>query len=98
MACENSLLSMPENNTVNKRKILPEVVTDFIVPLFVCEKQNGINVFVVEQSEFDSATNNAYVACKKLDYQEEAEVIIYSAENAPRIVKYKRELQSLLLT
>ncbi len=98
MACENSLLSMPENNIVNKRKILPEVVTDFIVPLFVCEKQNTINVFVVEQSEFDSATNNTYVACKKLDYQEEAEVIIYSAENAPRIVKYKRELQSLLLT
>ncbi|MFC4636088.1 hypothetical protein ACFO3O_19420 [Dokdonia ponticola] len=77
---------------MNKRKILPEVVADFISPLFVCEIQNTKNVFVVEQIEFESATNDTYVASKKLDYSEDAETIIYSAQNAPRIVKYKREL------
>ncbi|WP_299212572.1 hypothetical protein [uncultured Dokdonia sp.] len=83
---------------MNKRKILPEVVADFISPFFVCEIQNTKSVFVVEQSEFDTATENQYVACKKLDYTEEAKSIVYSAQNAPRIVKYKRELQNLVLT
>ena len=83
---------------MNKRKILPKIVADFIVPFFVCDIQNVKSVFVVEQSEFDTATENEYVACKKLDYQEEAVVIIYSAQNSPRIVKYKRELQNLVLT
>lgn len=82
---------------MNKRKILPEKITDFVVPLFVYERQNIKSVFVVEQNEFDSASDNKYVACKKLDYKEEANTIIYSAENTPRIIKYKRELQPLLL-
>lgn len=83
---------------MNKRKVLPEIVTDFINPLFVYEIAITKSVFVVEQSEFDSATDDKYVACKKLDYIENAEAIIYSEENAPRVIMYRRELQSLLLT
>ncbi len=93
-----SLHSIQENFIVNKTKILPEVVADFIDPLFVCEIKNTKSIFVVEQSEFEAATDNKYVACKKLDYREDAETIMYSAQNAPRIIKYKRELQSVVLT